>query len=228
MGIFSFFKRKNNSSAEGKPVGSETAQKKPAYFEKDNIGTRQETMQQAISYWMGERQGLSVKPPFTLFTFSAASEAEAALLELPFIHKAADSQKLICDRLMTFGFYETTLNGSPTGQYEAVVIGNDLTLDEFKLAEEVFVRHGGICKNHEAPDPSVKANLIKGDKSKVKYKETVKGNDGISVYEVYTGPDKPSAIAFLKDKAVTKNLYYVVVDTPEGSFGRDINGLYQE
>ena len=88
---------------------------------------------------------------------------------------------------MTFGFYETTLNGSPTGQYEAVVIGNDLTLDEFKLAEEVFVRYGGICKNHEAPDPSVKTNLVKGDKSKVKYKETVKGNDGISVYEVYTG-----------------------------------------
>ena len=74
----------------------------------------------------------------------------------------------------------------------------------------------------------MKTNLVKGDKSKVKYKETVKGNDGISVYEVYTGPDKPSAIEFLKDKTVTQKMYYVVVDTPEGSFGRDINGLYQE
>lgn len=55
----------------------------------------------------------------------------------------------------------------------------------------------------------MKTNLVKGDKSKVKY-------------------NKPSAIAFLKDKTVTQKMYYVVVDTPEGSFGRDINGLYQE
>lgn len=27
---------------------------------------------------------------------------------------------------------------------------------------------------------------------------------------------------------LTQKMYYVVVDTPEGSFGRDINGLYQE
>lgn len=228
MGIFNIFKKNNNASAEGKPVGSETTQKESVYFEKDNIGTRQETMEQALSYWMGERQGLSVKPPFTMFTFSTAADAEVSLLELPFIHKAEDSQKLICDRLMTFGFYEITQNGSPTGQYEAVVIGNDLTLDEFKLVEEVFARYGGTCKNHMEPDSSVKTNLIIGDKSKVKYKETVKGNDGICVYEVYTGPDKASAIEFLKDKPVSQKLYYVVVDTPEGSFGRDINGLYQE
>ena len=28
--------------------------------------------------------------------------------------------------------------------------------------------------------------------------------------------------------SLTQKMYYVVVDTPEGSFGRDINGLYQE
>ena len=28
--------------------------------------------------------------------------------------------------------------------------------------------------------------------------------------------------------SLTPKVYYVVVDTPEGSFGRDINGLYQE
>ena len=35
-------------------------------------------------------------------------------------------------------------------------------------------------------------------------------------------------MAFLRTKPVNKPLSYVVVDTPEGSFGRDIKGLYQE
>ena len=34
-------------------------------------------------------------------------------------------------------------------------------------------------------------------------------------------------MAFLKDKEVNKGLYYVCVYTPEGNFGRDINGIYE-
>lgn len=198
------------------------------FLEKDNMGTRQETMSQAIAYWMGERMGLSVKPPFTMFTMPSAEAAESALLELPFIHKAEDSGKLICDRLMTYGYYETTLNGQPTGQFEAMITGSDLTLDEFKIAEEAFKKYGGTLKNHDEPDASVVAENMEGDASLVKYSETVKGNDGISTYEVYNGPNKASAVAFLKTKQVTKRMYYIVVDTPEGSFGKDINGFYQE
>lgn len=200
------------------------------YRESDNMGTRQENMGQAMSYWMVERRGLSVKPPFTLFTLPSADAAEKALLELPFIHKAVDSGKLICDRLMTFGYYETTLNGAPTGQYEALVAGNDLTKEEFHLAEEAFKRHGGTCKNHDEPAISGSAAKTQpaGNALSVRYKETVKGSDGISTYEVYTGPDKASAVAFLRTKPVSRRLYYIVVDTPEGSFGRDINGFYQE
>ena len=198
------------------------------FFERDNMGTRQETMQQALAYWMGTRPGLKVKPPFALYDFSSAENAEKALLELPFIHKAADSGKLICDRIMTFGYYAVTENGVPNGEYEAIIEGTDLTLAEFRQAEAVFESYGGKRKNHAEPEATVRNNASVGDPSKVKYSETVKGNDGVSIYEVYTGPDKASAIAFLKGKIVTKSLYYVVVDTPEGSFGRDINGFYQE
>ena len=198
------------------------------FFERDNMGTRQETMQQALTYWMGTRPGLKVKPPFALYDFSSAENAEKALLELPFIHKAADSGKLICDRIMTFGYYAVTENGILNGEYEAIIEGTDLTLAEFKQAEAVFESYGGKRKNHAEPEATVRNNASEGDPSKVKYSETVKGNDGVSIYEVYTGPDKASAVAFLKGKPVDKRLYYVVVDTPEGSFGRDINGFYQE
>ena len=172
--------------------------------------------------------GKAEKPPFTLFTMPSAKAAEEALLELPFIHKAADSGKLICERLMTFGFYETTENGVPTGKYEALITGSDLTLDEYKLAEDAFTRKGGTCKNHDAPSATVKAQTTQGEAKRVRHKETVKGNDGISTYEVYTAPDKASAMAYLRTRTVSQRLYYIVVETPEGNFGRDINGFYQE
>ncbi|MBR0406196.1 MAG: hypothetical protein IJI68_13500 [Eggerthellaceae bacterium] len=198
------------------------------YTEKDNMGTRQETFSQAQSYWMIERLSRPENPPFTLFTFPKADSARAALLELPYIHKASDSGKLICDRLMTFGYYEVSDNGKSYGFYEALVTGYDFTLDEFNQAEDVFKKHGGTLKSHDAPETTSRAQSASGDASKVKYKETTQSDDGKSVYEVYTGPDQASAMAFLKDKPVSKKLYFIVVETPEGNFGRDIMGIYQE
>lgn len=199
---------------------------KGTYTEADNVGTRQETMQQASAYWLFERPGLSKKPQFTLFTMPSAESAEAALLELPFIHKASDSKKLVCDRIMTFGYYAITGDGIPSGQYEALVCGMDLTLKEFRQAEAAFTAHGGTRKSSDAPGASVKATVAGGNAKSVRYKEKITKNG--ATYEVYVAPDKASAIAFLKGKQVALRQYYVCVDTPEGSFGRDINGIYQE
>lgn len=197
------------------------------YYEKDNLGTRMDTMSRAVSYWLSRIQ-MKNKPPFTLYIFQSAENAERALLNLPYIHKAKDSGKLICDRVLTFGYYAVTENGKLTGEYEACIIGNEFTLEEFKQAEAEFERNGGRRKSHDEPDASVKTDKSVGNASKVKFSEKVKGKDGISTYEVYTGPDKASAIEFLKGKPVSKKFYFVVVDTPEGSFGRDIDGFYQE
>lgn len=46
-------------------------------------------------------------------------------------------------------------------------------------------------------------------------------------YEVYRAESKADALAFLKGKTVTKELYYIEVETPEGNFGRDVNGVYE-
>ena len=196
------------------------------YYERDNIGTRVDTLSRSTAYWLVERPGSSVKPQFTMYKFATANEAETALLEMPFIHKAVDSGKLICDRLMTFGYYDT--DDGTERPFEAFITGIDFTLDEYRKAEAAFEKHGGMLKNHLEPDASVKAPDGNGDPSRVTYSGTEKGNDGVSVYEVYKAQDKESAVAFLKTKTVTRGMYYIVVDTPEGSFGRDINGLYQE
>ncbi len=45
-------------------------------------------------------------------------------------------------------------------------------------------------------------------------------------YEIYKGTDTESAKKFLMTKRVDKKLYYIEVETPEGTWGMDIEGLY--
>ncbi len=220
--------RKHLGTFKTEAVGRTSSSAGKLYYEQDNAGIRQETMAQAIAYWKKERPALSDRQPFTLFTFSSADAAEEALLALPFFHKAADSGKLICDRMMTYGCYETKRRGVRTGQYEVMITGSDLTQAELFFAERAFSGHNGRCKTRNVPCASAASPAEGGNATLVRYSETIKGSDGVSTYEVYNGPDRASALAFLKEKTVVKRLFYMIVDTPEGSFGRDFVGLYQE
>jgi len=47
-------------------------------------------------------------------------------------------------------------------------------------------------------------------------------------YEVYRGSNTKSARNFLKSKKVNDSQYYIKVETPEGNWGVDIDGLYLE
>lgn len=60
-------------------------------------------------------------------------------------------------------------------------------------------------------------------------KENKKSFTGQQVtYEIYRGTSKESALRFLEEREVNKTLYYIIVDTAEGSYGRDIDGIYRE
>ncbi|WP_446685426.1 hypothetical protein [Kibdelosporangium aridum] len=48
------------------------------------------------------------------------------------------------------------------------------------------------------------------------------------VYETYRAADAEMAKAFLLTKQVDRELYYIVVETPDGNWGTDIHGLYLE
>ena len=47
-------------------------------------------------------------------------------------------------------------------------------------------------------------------------------------YEVYKARNAGSAKNFLKSKKVNENKYYIKIETPEGNWGVDIDGLYLE
>ena len=51
---------------------------------------------------------------------------------------------------------------------------------------------------------------------------------GRNTYEVYAARTKDEALSFLRSRSVADRLYYIVVETPEGNWGLDIDGIYQE
>jgi hypothetical protein len=130
----------------------------PDYTEKNNRGTRQDTLGRAMANWTARRP-LKKKDPFVMYTFDTEKDAREALLELPCIHVAEDSHNLICTEVLTFGYYPTR-----EGKYEAIICGDDLTHELWQKAVESFTSHGGKRKNDLEPEKS-KAPAVKEKKA---------------------------------------------------------------
>jgi hypothetical protein len=201
-------------------------EEKPKSFnERDNKGTRHDSLGIASSYWMA-RISSPKKDPFVMYTFDNDEDARKAFLELPCIHIAQDSQKLICTEVLIFGYYPTE-----QGKYEAVICGDDLTYELWQQAKESFTRHGGNRKNDLEPEKhtaQAKANEAKPEKVKFIREDRSQSHGVTMIYRVHKAPDADTAKAFLEQNPVTKQFYYIVVETPEGNYCRDIQGMYKE
>jgi len=141
---------------------------------------------------------------------------------------AHDTQKLICRKPLSFGYYS-----DEKGNYEAVLIGEDLSMEDFEQAQKSFTKFRGKLKNEQKPEDKSSQHVQPKsiDTGKVSFVEKYsKDNSFMSVntYEIYKGPDAATAKAFLETKKVTKSLYYIIVETPEGNYGRDIEGMHKE
>jgi hypothetical protein len=106
----------------------------------------------------------------------------------------------------------------------------------------VMGRHKGIraldLLIDSAPDEAARAAISDFANREVVIEERIKQVATTSVefskteqrkqftYEVYNAPNREQALAFLKAKVVDKKMYYIEVETPEGTFGRDLNGIY--
>ena len=113
------------------------------YFEKDNIGTRHETHEKASSYWLARNMHQKFEP-FIMYVFDNSEDARNALLELDFIFVAKDTNKLVCRQPLTFGYYS-----DESGNYEAVLLGEDLTIEYFEKAKSSFEKYNGKLKNEQ-------------------------------------------------------------------------------
>ena len=92
----------------------------------------------------------------------------------------------------------------------------------------VFKKHNGVRKNDLEPEKTTKAPCVsKGNANKVVFSREEEAR-GQFKYKIYKAQNKDDAIAFLSLQKVTKKMFYIVVETPEGNFGRDVDGIYEE
>ena len=212
MGLFrKLFKKKE-----------EEITKPRSFTEKDNKGTRQGTLDQAIAYW-SMRNMRQKFDPFVLYTFDNEADSLNAFLELDCIHKAEDTGKLVCTEPLIFGSYRTD-----NGKYETIIAGENLTHELWQKAKESFEKHEGKRKNDQEPEVGVVPKPEKAEKLFEQVKFIRKYAKGNSFYEEYKSDDTELAKEFLMKKSIDKQQYYVVVETPTGNWGIDTKGLYKE
>jgi hypothetical protein len=90
-----------------------------------------------------------------------------------------------------------------------------------------FSKHNGNKKNDLEPAKTVRPTVsTNGNAHRVTFVR--ENRDDSAVWMVYTAPSKADAMDFLSRQQINKPLYYVVVETPDGNFGRDKDGIYQE
>ncbi|MDR2915362.1 MAG: hypothetical protein LBV74_11110 [Tannerella sp.] len=197
------------------------------YTELDNKGMRVDTFPQSMAYWLVERLKNPRKDPFVYYVFQNEANARAAMTELPFMHVASDSKKLICDELFRYGYFAVTNNGALTGEYDAFVAGASFTHDMWKKTHAIFTKHNGVKKNDLEPEKvTVQSRASAGNAGNIVFVREDRDNN--SVWRVHKAPCKADAMAFLSQQQVSRPLFYLIVETPEGNFGRDKDGFYQE
>lgn len=194
--------------------------------EKDNCGTRQETSPDAVAFWLARNASQKFEP-FILYTFDHEESARTALLETGVVHNAEDSGKLICTETLTFGYYRRE-----DGKYEAILCGDDLAQELWVKTKECFLKHGGILNDEQEPMKRIAASGQKpaADIQKVKFlrEDRTSAMGQTAIYRVHTATDAQSAKAFLEQNPVNQKFYYLVVETPEGNYCRDVAGIYKE
>jgi len=222
--IYRMFKMAYDKEKKEKVLPEKIIQK--SFSERDNMGTRQDTMDHAVVYWMARNTGQKFEP-YVLYEFDEGSDAKEALLELDCIHIAEDTGKLICTETLVFGYYQRD-----DGKWEAIVCGEDMNHELWDAAKNSFVNNGGQRKNDQEPEERASTTseseiaepdeviFVREDHKQVMEEDTV--------YRIHKGPDAASAKAFFEQNPVDRKFYHIVIETPEGNYCRDIQGIYKE
>jgi hypothetical protein len=165
---------------------------------------------------------------YVAYLFPAMQDAQNALLQLSFITAGTGGQ-LKCSRNIELGVYPHQ------GKFVAFVGGTELHYALWREASAVLpeIAEAQYFRVSEAPEvmleiPDIE-QLLRDANLKVEHVENREGEGkDYSQYYVYRSPDKQNALEFLKRANVTEAGVHVIVQTPEGTWGKDENGIYQE
>lgn len=163
--------------------------------------------------------------PYICYTFNNQQDAKAAMSSISYFKIAQDTFNFISLEVLEFGCYET----ETLGEWEVIIWGENFTKELFDEAKSKLSKSRGKIKGERAAQKaSIKAKPTKQTKAVEKPNYIRTDYQGANTYDIYSAKSKSAALEFLKNKSVTKSLYYVIIETPEGNWGKDINGIYQE
>lgn len=177
------------------------------------------------SFWdMAEADPEGFK--YVAYRFPSQEDARNALLHLSFIHEAPGGE-LKCLRDIQFGIYPHE------DKQVAFVGGRDLHYALWREASATMPEQPGAEYFRVSTAPEVRLEVPEIEKVlhdstlEVQHKENREGDDYSMCY-VYQSPDKATALEFLRRIQIAEAGVHVVVETPEGRWGKDENGIYQE
>jgi hypothetical protein len=112
------------------------------------------------------------------------------------------------------------------GATDGLVMGRQKAIRALDVLIESAPNEGVLASIKDMADREIviEERIKQVDTSSVKFAKTEQRRQ--FTYEIYNAPNREQALAFLKSRSVSKPMYYLEVETPQGKFGRDLNGIY--
>jgi hypothetical protein len=166
---------------------------------------------------------------FVSYRYGTAEDARKALLRLSFVQEAKPGGRLVSPLAVHFGYYQ-----EDEEKFVAFVGGTELSYSMWREAVSQLSRIEGTIEHRISAAPERRTRVpdpmsLSGSARDIKLLDETDGaGDDYAHYCRYQGPDKASAVAFLKKVVIKDNGEHVVVQTPEGHWARDLRGIYRE
>ena len=207
--------------------------KEKLFNEKDNVGTWVYSDSVASSLTLARTIG-DVIVPHLKYAFENEKDAMKAIEKLPCIKLAQDSGNLICTELLEFGVYPTNFisDDGKIFKYGYILLGNSLSYSLWEIAKKYCEEMGGQLFSEQVPSkkkikPNLKQNVGTSSIKFIREKKTVEyGVPTIRRY--YKAPNKTIALEYLKGQTITKQQYFIVIETPQGAVAKDRLGIFEQ
>ena len=189
---------------------------------RDNFGTFLNSFDKSFASWQPYQ--FNNYTGSLIFKFNTLKEAKNALSLLSYIHVASDNGELVSTKIIEYGYFKNE------SKSDVVIWGPSLTMEMWEEAKEKLSNAGGILFSSQKPKEGNSAIIKEGNvKPKIEKVKFVRDEQrGKSQYKIYSGQSKESAMEFLQKNPVTESFYYIIIETPEGNYARDIMGIYRE
>ena len=211
----------------GKPDAQKPLQQ--SVYERDNRGTRYDS-EETVHDWWGKYTLNPPNFPYIFYRMPSKQDAVNAMLSLPPFKLATDTGKIISTEVLQFGVYdESEIYGKPAWGF--FMAGQQITLPLFNSAIASCQKYNGTNPRLSSPPQETTDNAMhssedEGDAVEFDFKQELMNDLAIKMY--YKARTKEGALEFLAKTEINKELYYIVVSTPHGVFGKDINGIYEQ